>query len=70
VITDRVEFIANPYGIFMQSLMVRRRIMTKAGEFDAALRVIQYIDMVFRIFLGMPLLQKLGQNLLRMPTYD
>ena len=55
VITDRVEFLANPYGVYMQTLVVHSRIMRKVGEFDVALRVGEDIDIVFRIFLETPL---------------
>jgi len=50
VITDRVETISNPYGIFMQTLSVHSLVMRKVGEFAVALRVIQYVDIVFLTF--------------------
>jgi len=55
VITDRAEFIANPHGIFMQTLLVHSRIMKRVGQFDISLRVIHDLDIVFRIFRETPL---------------
>lgn len=55
VITNPAELIANPYGVFMQTLLVHSRIMKKVGEFDETLRVVHDVDIVLRIALETPL---------------
>lgn len=55
VITNPVELLANPYGVFMQTLVVHSRVMRRVGEFDEALRVVHDLDIVIRIALETPL---------------
>lgn len=55
VITDRARYIASPYGIFMQTLLVEAHTMRNVGGFAEDLRIRQDIDIIFRIFLETPL---------------
>lgn len=51
VVASLNEFLANPFGIFMQTLITHSRVMRKVGEFDPTLWVIQDIDFIFRVAL-------------------
>ncbi|MEJ2008176.1 MAG: glycosyltransferase family A protein [Acidobacteriota bacterium] len=49
VLDDLTRFVANPFGIFMQTLLMHSRLLSKVGEFDPTLWVIQDIDFIFRV---------------------
>lgn len=46
---DIVAFVANPFGVFMQTILVHSRVMAMVGEFDSALWTGQDLDFVFRL---------------------
>lgn len=55
VIKNRVEFIANRFGIFMQTILVHSKTMARVGEFDPTLWVVQDADFIFRVAMNTPL---------------
>lgn len=49
-IPDPVRFVVHSsHGVFMQTLLVRKDVMARVGEFDPRLRVSQDTDFVFRL---------------------
>ena len=55
-IPDAVAFIAHAdHGVFMQTVLVRKDIMDRVGEFDSRLRVGQDTDFLFRLACETPL---------------
>ncbi len=51
VLKEPIEFIANPFGIFMQTILLHSKTMAKVGEFDPAFWTGQDEDFVFRLSL-------------------
>jgi glycosyltransferase involved in cell wall biosynthesis len=52
-IPDPVRFVATPpHGVFMQSILVRRDVMRRVGDFDPRLWVSQDTDFIFRLALN------------------
>jgi glycosyltransferase involved in cell wall biosynthesis len=52
ILEDLIDFVACPFGVFMQTLVVHRGLLGRVGEFDPTLWVIQDIDFIFRVSLS------------------
>lgn len=46
-----LHVLSPPHGIFIQSMLIRKDILDKAGEFDTELQVTEDTDMIFRLAL-------------------
>jgi glycosyltransferase involved in cell wall biosynthesis len=51
MLTHLGEYVANPFGFLIPTLVAHSRILKKVGEFDPTLRVMEDIDFIFRLAL-------------------
>jgi|SRR5579884_538918 glycosyltransferase involved in cell wall biosynthesis len=51
VITDLSEFASNPFGFLFPTLVANSRLLSKVGEFDPTLQVMEDLDFIFRLAL-------------------